>query len=522
MPVDFLTSEQEAGYGQFSGEPNEVQLARYFHLDQFDLELILGRRGDQNRLGFALQLISVRFLGTFMSDLLLVPCNVQTFVASQLSIGDVDVLADYAQRETTKREHTALIREQYGYREFTNPPWSFRLSRLLYTRSWISNERPSLLFDFATAWLIQNKVLLPGSTTLTRLISEIRDRADKRLWLRLSALPSHEQKTKLETLLQTPNGQRTSRLDFYRNGPVTISGNAFNEAVERYKELMAFDMQSLDFSKIPPVRLRSLARHAGMISVYKIARMPNDKRIAILVAFAKVFEIIALDEALDVLDLLIADIARKAKNSGQKKRLRTLKDLDKSALALAEACKLLLNDETKDNGLRQSIFSKVSKEKLKTSIAMIDDLARPLDDNFNDEMIEQYGRVQRFLPRLLKDIEFKAAPAGKTTLEVFNYLSSLCVSRKQLLEGAPLDIVTTQWKRLVVDKDGKISKRGYILCFLSRLHNALRRRDVYVEKSDRWGDPRVKLLQGADWQANRAHVCRSLGHPINPQEAIMN
>jgi len=519
VPVDFLTSEQKARYGQFAGEPNEVQLARYFHLDEADLAFIRQRRGQQNRFGVALQLGCARFLGGFLADLSTVPTSVQRFVARQLTIQDIATLSSYGQRETTRREHTALIRHQYQYREF-KWPWSFRLSRLLYTRSWISNERPSLLFDLATSWLIQHKILLPGATTLTRLISEIRERATHRLWQKLSALPTPLQAAQLETLLEVPEGSRTSRFDRYRKGPVTISGPAFNEAVDRYLGLNAFGMQTLDFAGIPPVRFKNIARHSGMISMHKIARMPTTQRIAILLAFTKAYEIIALDEALDVLDLLITSIAGEAKRLGQKRRLRTMKDLDKSALALAEVCALILNDSMTDNQLRSAIFEKMPPDKLAESIATVHQLARPFNDNFKDEMVEQYGRVRRFLPKLLNDIEFKAAPAGKATLDAHQFLADLLVSRKPLLIDAPLNIVSRPWKHLVFDTNGRVIKRGYTLCFLDKLQDSLRRRDVYVENSDRWGDPRAKMLQGREWQANRIQVCRSLGHPLNPQDAI--
>ena len=260
------------------------------------------------------------------------------------------------------------------------------------------------MFDFATAWLIQNKVLLPGASVLSRLIAEIRERATQRLWQRLSVLPTVEQKEKLESLLKVPEGRRTSKFDDYQREPTNISSSSFNTEVGRYLELYAFGMQSLDFSRIPPVRLKNIARYAGIISVSKIARMPENKRIAILVAFVKSFETRTLDNALDIFDLLMTGILRDAKRIGQKKRLRTLKDLDKSALTLADICALLLKTENSGGELFLStLFKQISKEKLADSIAKVNELARSDDDKFYSEVIEQYSKVRRFLPRLLKD-----------------------------------------------------------------------------------------------------------------------
>lgn len=88
MPVSFLTLAQRERYGRYPEVLSTIELARYFYLDDSDLEWIARKRRDFNRLGYALQLTTVRFLGTFLADPTAVPQAVIQALGVQIQVAD--------------------------------------------------------------------------------------------------------------------------------------------------------------------------------------------------------------------------------------------------------------------------------------------------------------------------------------------------------------------------------------------------------------------------------------------------
>ncbi len=87
MPVEFLSDKQVGAYGRFTGELSAAEVERFFYLDDADRNLIARRRSDHHRLGFAVQLGTVRAVGRFLEDPLDVPWPAVEFLAEQLEIG---------------------------------------------------------------------------------------------------------------------------------------------------------------------------------------------------------------------------------------------------------------------------------------------------------------------------------------------------------------------------------------------------------------------------------------------------
>lgn len=162
LALSKLSRQQRKAYGRYNGSPTPDQLTQFFFLDDQDLAEIRTRRTDANRLGYALQLCTLRFLGTAYETVSQVPLKAVKFVARQLNIRNARCRHDYT--EHSRKLHLIQLQTRYQYQEFHAPLPNFRFLRWLYARTWSGDESFIFLFDLSTHYLVTHKILLPGAT----------------------------------------------------------------------------------------------------------------------------------------------------------------------------------------------------------------------------------------------------------------------------------------------------------------------------------------------------------------------
>ena len=150
----------------------------------------------------------VRALGTFLNDPLDVPPAVVDYLAGQLGITDPSCVKNYLEREKTRFEHQWEIIEVGQWRDFGQ--FEAELRQWVDDRAWTTGDGPKAIFDGAVGWLRERRVLLPGVTTLTRLVAGVADAALQRLWDTVAGMVNAELARVLVRLLEVADGARVS------------------------------------------------------------------------------------------------------------------------------------------------------------------------------------------------------------------------------------------------------------------------------------------------------------------------
>jgi TnpA family transposase len=173
MSTSFLTAAERDRWQRFPETIPQDDLAVYFLLSADDQREVNRQREPCNRLGYALQLCTLRYLGFVPTDFTATPEVVVTFVAEQLGITP-RVLVLYDNRRT-QSEHRRHVRTYLGFRPAT-PMDVYALQTWLLARA-LEHDKPTLLLQLACEKLYRERIVRPGVTRLERFVATAREQA---------------------------------------------------------------------------------------------------------------------------------------------------------------------------------------------------------------------------------------------------------------------------------------------------------------------------------------------------------
>ena len=467
------------------------QIADRYTFTPADLDLIAQCRGDQNRLGFAIQLCCLRYPGRAWMPEESIPFPTLSYVASQLGVTP-DHLPGYALRDQTRREHLAKLIAVFGWRTFgvaehrEVSTWLLTLAR--------GTDRGLVLLRTLLEELRQRRILAPALTVLDRLVSAVRHRARGEAYRALTADLSSEQRVRLDKLLDPYPDARQTQLGWLRQSSGAPNPANILKCIERLDALRKLDIPGDWARRVHQNRLLQTAREGANTDTAHLREFGTERRHATLVAVVLDTMATLTDETLDMHDRAIGREFKKAERRHRDAFQQSGKAINEKVRLYAAVGRALIEAKTKATDPFLEIEKLMPWASFLASVEEATKLARPEDFDYLALVGNGYSYIRRYAPAFLDAFEFRAAPASEELLQAIHLLRDLnAKNTRNLPKDAPTGFVRRRWIAHVFAGE-EIDRRFYELCVLSELRNALRSGDLWVAGSRQFRDFEEYLL----------------------------
>ena len=236
---------------------DERGMVRHYTLSSEDLALINRRRGDPNRLGFALILCYLRFPGRILQQGEQPPAALCAFVAEQLSLAATQ-FGDYAKRDQTRREHVLEIENALGLRPLTRGLYR-ELAAWLLPTALATDHGPTLVATLLEE-LRARRIVCPPLAAIERLAGSVRARKQRQLWRQLADELTDQQRQSLDQLLEVRVGGGQSTLAWLRQTAYAATTGNFPKLIERLSLVRALGIEPERASRVHQNYWLKLAR----------------------------------------------------------------------------------------------------------------------------------------------------------------------------------------------------------------------------------------------------------------------
>jgi TnpA family transposase len=512
--------EQLRSFPEITGD----ELIRYFTLAPADVAFVdPGKgRGATDRLGLAVQLATLPWLGFVPDDVASAPQAAVARLAEQLGV-DPGALGGYGKRAQTRSDHLKLVTRYLKWKTAPDGSRAMKeLAQFLSDRA-MEHDSPTLLFNLAREYLMASKVVRPSAVTLAKMVGTARADAAKLTSQKVSHLLTMQMRQDLDLLLMVDVGLGSTRLQWLTTPAPDASASAVKTAIEKLMWLRNMDAHLLDLSMLPNERRRFLATVARRSTVQGLERR-GDRRYPILLALVAQSAVDQLDEVIALFDQAVSARESRAKAKTDEALVERAKKGEERQLLVDVILPVLADPGIPDEQVGGILRGKIGMARLREVMA---GPWKPLpkDHGRLSALDASYTYLRQFTPNVLEVIDFQGGPGTSDLMAALAILKALNTSGgRKVPAGAPDSFVPNRYADYLAkarrDGDETAYRHYWELCVILGLRDGLRSGDVYVPGSRRYADPATYLYTPDQWQPKQGDYCQLVGKPASAANAL--
>lgn len=473
-----LSSEQRA---RLFGIPvDQAEMARHYVLSHEDLALVRAKRRAANRLGFAIQLCTLRYPGRALEPLEAPPAPMLVFIANQIGV-DPALFGDYARRGETRREHLIELQKLLALGSFRLADWRASL-QVGADAAW-ATDRGEPIVQAMLDHLRGANVLLPAAAVLERIGLAARAWARKKAFKALADGLMDAVRDSLDKLLQVDPEVRRSRFAWLRDYSESPAPTNIVALLDRLEYVRGLGIGAERSARIHAARLSRLVDEGAVMTVQHIADLEPARRTAILVAQVSNLETRLADATLAMFEKYMGSLFTRARNRDERRFQATKRDVAKALILFRRTIAALKQAKAAGEDGVAVVDREVGMKRLDEALPIIGSVADVADQDILVTAAERYSVVRRFSPRFLAALRFQSSTPGDGVLAAIELLKAIDRDGSRALpKRPPASFLPPKWRKLIFARRAP-DRRLYETVVLATLRDRLRGANIWVAGS---------------------------------------
>ena len=283
---------------------DEPSMLRHYVLSDEDIIRIKQKQGDDNRLGFALQLCALRYPGRYLNSKDVLPTALIVFIGAPLGLSEQQLSA-FTYKSVTRYEHLRVLQQEYEYRPFHScekefSPWLIQVA--IETHSNVD-----LVEQFVQECRTR-RIILPSITVIERLCADARVIAEREVVGRITGRLDDRMKQKLQAILaETVEGRLTVH-GWLKRCEAGHNSADVNRLLDKLEYLKKLNIPESVLENIPSHRVLWLRQQGEAYYADGLRDINETRQLAILAVCAIEWKAMMTDAVLETHDRIVGKL----------------------------------------------------------------------------------------------------------------------------------------------------------------------------------------------------------------------